>query len=161
MATVQLLKLMKRIMLKLLPFQEPVMVKEVKVEVKKDKKGLDKITGYMSKSEFQKRLMELDLSAAQHAAILREHGFVVIGGPHRGGTTALWRALRTHPPLSLATTRAHEKTCHDARALKEPFSELGKLKTAEVHYARSGRSPGARGGVKECHKPEIHNNHRT
>ena len=53
---------------------------------KKDTKGLDKITGYMSKSEFQKRLIELDLITLQPGAKQEgQHVFHIIavanGGP--------------------------------------------------------------------------------
>lgn len=43
---------------------------------------------------------QLDLTAAEAKAILESHRFVVIGGPHRGGTTLLSRALKAHPLVS-------------------------------------------------------------
>ena len=42
----------------------------------------------------------LPLDEAGAARILREHRFVLMGGPHRGGTTLLWRLLAQHPMVS-------------------------------------------------------------
>ena len=44
-----------------------------------------------------KRLM---LTIAEHDALIASHCFIVIGGPHRGGTTLLWRILAAHPAIS-------------------------------------------------------------
>ena len=42
----------------------------------------------------------LPLDEAGAARLLREHRFVLMGGPHRGGTTLLWRLLAEHPLVS-------------------------------------------------------------
>ena len=42
----------------------------------------------------------LPLDEAGAARLLREHHFVLMGGPHRGGTTLLWRLLAEHPLVS-------------------------------------------------------------
>ena len=42
----------------------------------------------------------LPLDDAGAARLLREHRFVLLGGPHRGGTTLLWRLLAEHPLVS-------------------------------------------------------------
>lgn len=42
----------------------------------------------------------LPLSLTQAAGIIAQHRFVFIGGPHRGGTTLLWRLLAAHPSMS-------------------------------------------------------------
>ena len=42
----------------------------------------------------------LNLTVAQHRAILENHSFVVVGGSHRGGTTIFWRLLAAHPEAS-------------------------------------------------------------
>ena len=33
-------------------------------------------------------------------AMIANHTFLHVGGPHSGGTTVLWHALRTHPAIS-------------------------------------------------------------
>ena len=40
------------------------------------------------------------LPAGAAVDILRHHRFVLLGGPHRGGTTILWRLLSAHPLIS-------------------------------------------------------------
>jgi hypothetical protein len=42
----------------------------------------------------------LALSEDEHLSLLKSHRFVVIGGPHRGGTTIFWRLLAEHPSIS-------------------------------------------------------------
>ena len=42
----------------------------------------------------------LPLDEVGAARLLREHRFVLMGGPHRGGTTLLWRLLARHPLVS-------------------------------------------------------------
>ena len=46
------------------------------------------------------RTLRLRLSDADAAKIVDTHRFVLIGGPHRGGTTLLWRLLAAHPDIS-------------------------------------------------------------
>lgn len=41
----------------------------------------------------------IQLSAAEADAMVKDHTFLFIGGPHRGGTTLLWRLLRLHPQV--------------------------------------------------------------
>ena len=43
---------------------------------------------------------QLRVSDAAADALVANHTFLHVGGPHRGGTTVLWRALRTHPQIS-------------------------------------------------------------
>ena len=45
-------------------------------------------------------LKTLPLDEAGAQALLAAHRLLLLGGPHRGGTTVLWRALRTHPQIS-------------------------------------------------------------
>ena len=49
-------------------------------------------------SPISKRLSTL--TDDQLDAIVQEHSFVMIGGPHRGGTTLLWRLLSSHQAMS-------------------------------------------------------------
>lgn len=42
----------------------------------------------------------LKLSPAEAEREVASHTFLFIGGPHRGGTTILWRCLREHPSIS-------------------------------------------------------------
>ena len=42
---------------------------------------------------------QLHLTEQQYDAFLAEHRFIVIGGPHRGGTTLMWQLLRSHPAV--------------------------------------------------------------
>lgn len=44
-------------------------------------------------------LKRIQLSAADADAMVEAHTFLFIGGPHRGGTTLLWRLLRLHPQV--------------------------------------------------------------
>jgi hypothetical protein len=46
------------------------------------------------------RFRQLDLSAADTAAAMQAHTLLMLGGPHRGGTTLLWRLLGQHPNVS-------------------------------------------------------------
>lgn len=43
---------------------------------------------------------KLHITEEQHSAILKNHTFLIIGGPHRGGTTIFWRLLAAHPLVS-------------------------------------------------------------
>jgi len=45
------------------------------------------------------------LTAAAAAAIAANHSVVLVGGPHRGGTTLLWRLIAQHPNVSSFGTR--------------------------------------------------------
>ncbi|EOD17741.1 hypothetical protein EMIHUDRAFT_102450 [Emiliania huxleyi CCMP1516] len=47
----------------------------------------------------------LRLSAAEAEAMARRHRFLFIAGPHRGGTTLLWRLLRLHPQVGAFAER--------------------------------------------------------
>lgn len=44
-----------------------------------------------------KRLRLTTAQAEQEVAV---HAFLFVGGPHRGGTTILWKCLREHPLIS-------------------------------------------------------------
>jgi hypothetical protein len=46
------------------------------------------------------RFRQLELSAAETAAAMQAHTMLMLGGPHRGGTTLLWRLLGQHPNVS-------------------------------------------------------------
>ena len=42
----------------------------------------------------------IPLSEEARQALIATHRFIVVGGPHRGGTTLLWQLLAAHPAVS-------------------------------------------------------------
>lgn len=46
------------------------------------------------------RFRQLELSAADTVVAIQSHTLLMLGGPHRGGTTLLWRLLGQHPNVS-------------------------------------------------------------
>jgi hypothetical protein len=40
------------------------------------------------------------LNESLRRSLIDHHSFLLIGGPHRGGTTILWRLLASHPQIS-------------------------------------------------------------
>lgn len=42
----------------------------------------------------------LSLTPAEAEQEVAGHTFLFVGGPHRGGTTILWKCLREHPSIS-------------------------------------------------------------
>ena len=58
------------------------------------------VTRYSTAIFLSPTFKRLNLSPAEGAAQLANHTFLLIGGPHRGGTTLIWRLLAQHPACS-------------------------------------------------------------
>ena len=60
--------------------------------------------------EGSSRPMRLQLDEEGVAQLLSEHRFVLMGGPHRGGTTLLWRLIAQHPLVSASAETSIPRT---------------------------------------------------
>ena len=89
---------------------------------------------------FAKRIT---LTPDGHRKLVEGHQFVVIGGPHRGGTTLLWRLLAAHPLVSGFPEKSIESDFSEGSFLQSVLPTFGvgaELLGPKAVGGRRGRS---------------------
>jgi hypothetical protein len=83
---------------------------------------------------FRRSQFDSDHTASEWHKILENKTVLLIGGPHRGGTTLLWNSLDAHPDISgLATTppdegngkQSRKRKCREGILIQDVYSRFG------------------------------------
>ena len=69
---------------------------------------------------------KLSLTSAEVDALMPETTFVHVGGPHRGGTSLVWKLLREHPDItSMDPASGHADEGPDGILFQDLYPKMG------------------------------------
>ena len=86
--------------------------------------------------------------------VRRGHRFVMLGGPHRGGTTILWKLLAAHPLVS-SFDESHDTDFGEGAFLQTVLPTFG-VGSETVRYAMPGAAKRAEGMGRYAFSPTAH-----
>lgn len=101
---------------------------------------------------------DLHYSAPQWKEILTNKTILLIGGPHRGGTTLLWEAITKHPDISsfgnsFETGRDHS----EGILMQDVYPDLGVgTENLMKHQRRGTNIPEGVGRYALANEPKVH-----
>jgi len=87
-------------------------------------------------------------------AVRRGHRFVLLGGPHRGGTTILWKLLAAHPVVS-AFDESDDTDFGEGAFLQTVLPRFG-VGSESMRYAMPGAARRAEGMGRYALSPRAH-----
>ena len=101
----------------------------------------------------------LQLDEEGVAQLLSEHRFVLMGGPHRGGTTLLWRLIAQHPLVS-AFAETADTDYGEGAFLQTVLPRFG-VGTEAMRQAMPGAASQPSGLGRYAFAPEAHLTERS